>query len=110
SPDSMAKALQTAIQKGSTYDPQNNPGDVIGITMRYVGSRNALGGPYQVAIAQMLTQASPRVVNLASVRVCVDTLRPPNRRGPFEVWDGPGGGQIHTQMDGLPGDELTCGA
>jgi len=100
-PDAISQALQSAVQKGITYDPQSNPGDAIGITMNYVASNH-------VAIAQMLTQASPKIVDLRTVRVCLDTIRKlEDRRGPFPVWDGPGGGQVNTHISVLPGDEVT---
>lgn len=99
-PDAMAKTLQAAVQSGIKYDPQNNPGDAIGITMNYVSSN-------QVAIAQMLTQTSPKVIDLTTVRVCLDTLRNADRRGPFQVWDGPGGGPVNTGISVMPGDEVT---
>jgi hypothetical protein len=91
-PDEMHRVLRDAIQKGSIYDPYKNPGDVIGITMNYVASNH-------VAIAQMLTNLSPRVLNLTSQPVC---------RGPFYVWDGPNSGQpVNTHISVLPGDEVT---
>ena len=108
--DGMMNALRAAIDKGSNYDPVNNPGDAIGITMRYVGSRTA-AGPYQLAIAQMVTEASPQVIDLTTKQLCAPPVRFKGASaGPFLVWDGPGGGPVNTQIKVAPGDEVTFSA
>lgn len=95
-PDDLVAALRAAIKSGSKYHPTTNPGAPIAFTMRYVGSRANLG-PYGVAIAQMVTQASPQVVSLNAVETC---------KSPFWVWDGSGGGWVDTNLDFKPGDKV----
>lgn len=112
SADAIATAFRGAIVKGERFDPQNNPGDAIGVTMRYVGSRTA-AGPYQVVIAQMLTMASPEVIRLDVKEVCypapVNVFDPSTSRWTlkspgFDVWDGPGEHPRNTGIKVAPGD------
>lgn len=94
-PESAFEALRDYIQSGINYS-QANPGGPIAVTMRYMGSRAGLG-PYAVAVAQMITDESPQVVDVRSDRVC---------KGPFFVWDGPGGGWMTTKLSVAPGDRV----
>lgn len=93
-------ALKDYVQRGAKFGP-SNPGAPIAFTMRYVGSRGAESGPYSVAVAQMVTDESPEVVNLNAVEVCHPT---------YKVWDGPGGGWVDTNLVANPGDKVRFGA
>jgi hypothetical protein len=99
--DTVADALAKYIDAGLKYKISTNPGAPIAFTMRYVGSRGAAHGPLTLAVAQMITDNSPEVVSLTAREVC---------RGPFEVWDGPGGGWRETGLDVGPGDKVRFGA
>lgn len=94
--------LRAYVTAGSRYGA-TNPGGPIAFTMRYVGSRDGLGGPYQPAIAQMVTDESPEVVSLEAREYCGE------RR--YLVFDGVDergrrGGWTSTELTANPGDKV----
>jgi hypothetical protein len=93
----VSDALMKYIDAGIKYNVNTNPGAPIAFTMRYVGSRGAGHGPFTLATAQMVTDNSPEVVSLTSTEVC---------HGPYQVWDGPGGGWKQTGLNVGPGDRV----
>ena len=98
-PETAFEALREYIQTGINYSAAN-PGGPISMTMRYVGSRAGLG-PFGVAVAQMVTDESPQVVDVTAQRIC---------HGPYEVWDGAGGGWHGTDVSVNPGDTVDFSA
>jgi hypothetical protein len=119
SPGDTLTALKSYINSGINYSP-SNPGAPIAFTMRYVGSTAPDGVPNALAVAQMVTDESPEVVNLTAKEVChspslkiwigsrlFDTGLP---GGGYQVWDGPGGGWVDTGLTANPGDKVRFSA
>ncbi|MDX2481919.1 MAG: thiol-activated cytolysin family protein [Desulfuromusa sp.] len=98
----MLKNLQDYISAGAKFDSNENPGTAIAIKMRYVGSTSPETGPRALAIAQLVTDNSPEIVDLSTKDNCDFE--------PYYVFDGPDGGTVKTDAILEPGDTLKINA